>query len=119
VGLRCEGQRLGRLQLQGRQIGGLGNGAPANFDDHAHMLSSGPGSESRAAIGWVIFAGLGLAAAVTLFLTPASTRWLPGLQSRAPPPPTNSASKCVRPGVELSKAGLHLSATTSAGQQRQ
>lgn len=35
------------------------------------ILSSGPGSESRAAIGWVVFGGLGLAAVFTLFLTPA------------------------------------------------
>jgi hydrophobe/amphiphile efflux-1 (HAE1) family protein len=35
------------------------------------ILSSGPGSESRGAIGWVIFGGLGLAAVFTLFLTPA------------------------------------------------
>lgn len=35
------------------------------------ILGSGPGSESRAAIGWVVFGGLGLAAVFTLFLTPA------------------------------------------------
>lgn len=35
------------------------------------VIGSGPGSESRAAIGWVIFGGLGLAVAFTLFLTPA------------------------------------------------
>jgi hydrophobe/amphiphile efflux-1 (HAE1) family protein len=35
------------------------------------ILSSGPGSESRGAIGWVIFGGLSLAAVFTLFLTPA------------------------------------------------
>ena len=35
------------------------------------ILGSGPGAESRAAIGWVVFGGLGLAAAFTLFLTPA------------------------------------------------
>lgn len=35
------------------------------------ILGSGPGAESRAAIGWVIFGGLGLAAIFTLFLTPA------------------------------------------------
>ncbi|MEJ2124653.1 MAG: efflux RND transporter permease subunit, partial [Alphaproteobacteria bacterium] len=35
------------------------------------ILSGGPGSESRAAIGWVVFGGLGLAAVFTLFLTPA------------------------------------------------
>jgi multidrug efflux pump subunit AcrB len=35
------------------------------------ILSGGPGSESRNAIGWVVFGGLGLAAVFTLFLTPA------------------------------------------------
>jgi multidrug efflux pump subunit AcrB len=35
------------------------------------ILSSGPGSESRGAIGWIIFGGLGLAAVFTLFLVPA------------------------------------------------
>lgn len=34
------------------------------------VLSSGPGSEARSAIGWVIFGGLGLAAFLTLYLTP-------------------------------------------------
>ena len=34
------------------------------------ILSSGPGAEARAAIGWVVFGGLGLAAGFTLFLTP-------------------------------------------------
>lgn len=34
------------------------------------ILSGGPGAESRAAIGWVVFGGLGLAAVFTLFLTP-------------------------------------------------
>jgi len=35
------------------------------------ILGDGPGSEARAAIGWVVFGGLGLAAGFTLFLTPA------------------------------------------------
>lgn len=34
------------------------------------ILGAGPGAESRNAIGWVIFGGLGLAAVITLFLTP-------------------------------------------------
>jgi hydrophobic/amphiphilic exporter-1 (mainly G- bacteria), HAE1 family len=34
------------------------------------LLGSGAGAESRAAIGWVIFGGLSLAALFTLFLTP-------------------------------------------------
>jgi hypothetical protein len=34
------------------------------------ILASGPGAEARLAIGWVVFAGLGLAALFTLYLTP-------------------------------------------------
>lgn len=34
------------------------------------ILGDGPGSEARVAIGWVIFGGLGMAAVITLFLTP-------------------------------------------------
>ena len=34
------------------------------------ILGSGPGSEARVAIGWVIFGGLGMAAMITLFLAP-------------------------------------------------
>ncbi|WP_343345021.1 efflux RND transporter permease subunit [Sphingomicrobium sp. XHP0239] len=35
------------------------------------ILASGAGAEARQSIGWVIFGGLGFAAAFTLFLTPA------------------------------------------------
>ncbi len=35
------------------------------------IFGTGPGSEARASIGWVVFGGLGLAAVFTLFLTPA------------------------------------------------
>ncbi|MDA7965599.1 efflux RND transporter permease subunit [Ruegeria sp.] len=35
------------------------------------ILSGGAGAEARAAIGWTIFAGLGLSSLFTLFLTPA------------------------------------------------
>ena len=35
------------------------------------IMGSGPGAEARAAIGWVVFGGLGLAAVFTLLLTPA------------------------------------------------
>ncbi len=34
------------------------------------ILGSGAGAESRTAIGWVVFGGLGLAAVITLFVTP-------------------------------------------------
>ncbi len=43
------------------------------------ILGGGPGIEARAAIGWVIFGGLGLAAVFTLFLTPALYILLAGL----------------------------------------
>lgn len=43
------------------------------------VLSSGPGSEARAAIGWVVFGGLGLAAGFTLFLTPAAYALIAGI----------------------------------------
>lgn len=36
------------------------------------ILGSGPGAESRAAIGWVVFGGLGIAALFTLYLTPVA-----------------------------------------------
>ena len=42
------------------------------------ILTSGAGSESRAAIGWVVFGGLGLAAAFTLFLTPTLYQLIAG-----------------------------------------
>jgi HAE1 family hydrophobic/amphiphilic exporter-1 len=35
------------------------------------VFATGPGSEARAAIGWVVFGGLGLAGIFTLLLTPA------------------------------------------------
>lgn len=34
------------------------------------ILATGPGSEAREAVGWVVFGGLGLAAVFTLYLTP-------------------------------------------------
>ena len=34
------------------------------------ILATGPGSEARAAVGWVVFGGLGMAALFTLYLTP-------------------------------------------------
>ena len=36
------------------------------------ILGGGPGGEARAAIGWVVFGGLGLAALFTLYLTPVA-----------------------------------------------
>ncbi|NNE52993.1 MAG: efflux RND transporter permease subunit [Sulfitobacter sp.] len=43
------------------------------------VLGLGPGAEARAAIGWVIVGGLGLAVLVTLFLTPAAYALISGL----------------------------------------
>ncbi|EKE82951.1 efflux RND transporter permease subunit [Idiomarina xiamenensis] len=40
------------------------------------ILSSGAGAESRNAIGWVVFGGLGLAVLFTLYLTPVLYQWL-------------------------------------------
>ena len=52
------------------------------------ILGSGPGSEARAAIGWVVFGGLGLAAVFTLFLTPVVYRILAPLSK-----PSNAAGE--------------------------
>ncbi len=43
------------------------------------LLSSGAGAEARAALGWVIVGGLGLATILTLFLTPVAYLLLAGL----------------------------------------
>lgn len=43
------------------------------------ILAAGPGAEARAAIGWVVFGGLGLAGVFTLFLTPALYALIAGL----------------------------------------
>ena len=34
------------------------------------ILASGPGSEARSAVGWVVLGGMGLATVFTLYLTP-------------------------------------------------
>ncbi len=48
------------------------------------ILSSGPGAEARAAIGWVIFGGLGLSAVFTLYLVPVGYALIaPHLKARA------------------------------------
>ena len=36
------------------------------------ILATGPGSEARSAVGWVVFGGMGLATAFTLYLTPVA-----------------------------------------------
>ncbi|EED36521.1 RND family efflux transporter [Luminiphilus syltensis NOR5-1B] len=40
------------------------------------VLASGPGSEARMAVGWVVFGGLGLATVFTLYLTPVIYLWI-------------------------------------------
>lgn len=45
------------------------------------ILASGAGAEARAALGWVIVGGLGLATVFTLFLTPVAYRLLAGLSA--------------------------------------
>ena len=42
------------------------------------VVSSGPGAEARHAIGWVVFAGLGMASLFTLYLTPLLYRLMAG-----------------------------------------
>ena len=46
------------------------------------LLSTGPGAEARASIGWVIFGGLGLAALFTLFLNPTIYALIAGLSGK-------------------------------------
>jgi len=45
------------------------------------ILSAGAGAEARAALGWVIVGGLGLATLSTLYLTPVAYRLLAGLSA--------------------------------------
>jgi hydrophobe/amphiphile efflux-1 (HAE1) family protein len=63
------------------------------------ILSSGPGAEARHAIGWVVFAGLGLAAAFTLFLTPV-------VYQAVAPWSKPRAATADRLDAELGEAGL-------------
>ena len=56
------------------------------------ILGSGAGAEARAAIGWVVFGGLGLAAGFTLFLTPVIYRLLAPLSK----PRAHEAEKLER-----------------------
>jgi len=61
------------------------------------ILGSGAGAEARAAIGWVVFGGLGLAAGFTLFLTPVIYRLLAPLSK----PRAHEAEKLI---AELEQA---------------
>ncbi len=62
------------------------------------ILSGGAGGEARAAIGWVVFGGLGLAALFTLFLTPV---FYVGIARFSKPRATESEEL----GQELEEAG--------------
>ncbi|MBA4264574.1 MAG: multidrug transporter AcrB [Comamonadaceae bacterium] len=64
------------------------------------VLGSGPGAESRAAIGWVIFGGLSLAALFTLFLTPVVYLGI----ARFANPRANQAEQLAR---EMKQAVVH------------
>ena len=65
------------------------------------ILGSGAGIEARAAIGWVVFGGLALAAVFTLFLTPTLYVLIAGLVS-----PRNV--EATRVEAELDEAGAVL-----------
>ena len=62
------------------------------------ILSSGAGAEARAALGWVIVGGLGLATLFTLFLTPVAYLLLAGLAG-------SRAAEEARLARELDAAG--------------
>ncbi|MDT7042955.1 efflux RND transporter permease subunit [Candidatus Nitronereus thalassa] len=48
------------------------------------ILSTGPGTEAREAIGWVVFGGLGLSSLFTLYLVPVGYYWIaPHIKPRA------------------------------------
>lgn len=59
------------------------------------ILFGGPGAEARSAIGWVVFGGLGLAAAFTLFLTPTFYQLLAGFSK-----PRNMAHDTLQEQLE-------------------
>ena len=62
------------------------------------LISSGAGAEARAALGWVIVGGLGLATVLTLFLTPVAYLLLAGLSK----PRAHESERLER---ELSQVG--------------
>jgi HAE1 family hydrophobic/amphiphilic exporter-1 len=62
------------------------------------VLSHGAGAEARAALGWVIVGGLGLATVLTLFLTPVAFLLFAGLSKPR-------AEESQRLAQELSEAG--------------
>jgi HAE1 family hydrophobic/amphiphilic exporter-1 len=62
------------------------------------LISHGAGAEARAALGWVIVGGLGLATVLTLFLTPVAYLLLAGFAKPR-------AEETRRLEQELSKAG--------------
>lgn len=62
------------------------------------LISHGAGAEARAALGWVIVGGLGLATVLTLFLTPVAYLLLAGLAKPR-------AEESQRLELELSRVG--------------
>lgn len=66
------------------------------------IFGTGPGSEARASIGWVVFGGLGLAGIFTLLLTPALYVLVAGLAK-----PRSAAAVIV--DEELAEAGRVMS----------
>ena len=65
------------------------------------IVGGGPGAEARAAIGWVVFGGLGIAAVFTLFLTPAAYALIAGLTR-------SRASARITLEAELADANTHV-----------
>lgn len=73
------------------------------------ILSAGPGAEARAAIGWVVFGGLGIATLFTLFLTPAVYRLLAPLAR----PRADAGARLAREMAEAEGLPDSLSGTLS------
>ncbi len=71
------------------------------------IYGAGPGSEARAAIGWVIFGGLGMAGIFTLLLTPALYILIAGFAK----PRTEAAQRVEE---ELAEAGEILDEVSAA-----
>ncbi len=65
------------------------------------ILGGGPGIEARAAIGWVVFGGLGIAALFTLLLTPALYVLIAGLVQ-----PRNARSMAVEAELDQARGAL-------------
>lgn len=69
------------------------------------IIGTGPGAESRAAIGWVVFGGLGLSGMITLLLTPALYLLIAGLAN----PRSARGQALARELAEAEQKELHPS----------